>query len=285
MSLVPGTEVRHPQWGRGTVLFDKEHCIGIRFVEHGQVNFSQEEWQSQHSPPWRFHSISDLEYLLQDAVDCGDITEDEALSMLARKVHPMEIPRDRGMDLEKAHALYMGNREDALAEDLFYKALLRHLASLIRKHSPNRATYSNIEDAIQESAIEVWQRLEQFDATKGSLRTWVNLITLHNIRDRIRRFRTDRGNAQMVHPGEIFAPNKLTSIEEESIPAKALAADKQLLFKEFLNGLEPEDRTILQMSMDGLTTREIGQALNLSAMSISRKLKRLRDVTKPPFQA
>lgn len=289
-----GDVVVHPQWGTGTVLFDKEHCIGIRFLEHGQVNFSQEEWQAQHSPPERFRGvlskggsgISDLEYALASAVEAGDLTEADALNLYNRQVHPLEVKKRRQLGLDDAYAEFQAHPDSSTEEDAFYHALLRYIAAVVGRNSTNMATHYNIEDAIQESALEVWQRLPQFDSKRSSLRTWVNLITLHNIRDMMRSFRVSRGNPYNFKTRgpkgvEIPSTNRVVRLDEEAVPAVGTSADAQIEQKEFILGLSEKDRAIVQMLQDGLTQKEIAQALKITQPAIAQRLARLRQKVKP----
>src|SRR5579862_5226251 len=107
MPLEPGSEVLHPQWGRGTVLFDKPNCLSVRFAQYGQVNFSQEEWARQHSPSERFRgTTSELEYALDSAVSSGELSEAEASEMLAKRAHMLEVRRRRSLPVDEAYELY-----------------------------------------------------------------------------------------------------------------------------------------------------------------------------------
>lgn len=273
LPLTPGIEVRHPQWGRGTVLFDKPHCIGIRFLEYGQVNFSQEEWHSGHSPSSRFQSVSDLEYTLSRSVEDGEISEEEAEKLLARKVHPFEVRR-KTLSLNEAFERF---KSHSLSEDDFYKNLLLFLTKTVKNHSPDPSTFSNIEDAISESALEVWQRLAQFDASRSSFSTFVSLIALHNVQDALRRYRFERGGSPHVQFEE------QEGVQWSLSSTQPLSAERQLLFDEWMNTLGSKDREVVQMVKDGLTQEEIASALNISQPAVTKRLARLKRNVRSPF--
>lgn len=272
MSLEPGTEVQHPQWGRGTVLFDKPHCIGIKFIMHGQVNFSQEEWQAQHSPSHRFHSISDLEYSLDRALENGLLSETQASDMLTRRVHALEVRKLRLPTIETLEASYKAYVSGQLHEDDFYKDLLVFITKIVKKHSPDRSTFSNLEDVISESALEVWRCLKKYDANVGSFSTFVGLIVARNIQDLFKQYRLSRGEAEHIQ------------LDEEHIrPSRGLNPEQRLLFDEWLRNLDPTDRAIMQMLRDGLIQEEIGQALNITQQGVAWRVARIRQEEKPPF--
>lgn len=290
--MQPGDEVIHPQFGKGTVLFDKEHCVGVRFLEHGHVNFSPEEWISQHSPASRLkNSSNDLEYSLQSAVENGDLSEDQALGLLQKGVHPLEVQKYRTPAINEAYQQFQEHPSDSAVEDRFYNTLLRHITRVIKSRSHDRSTYSNIEDSIQETALEVWQRLPDFDSRRSSFRSFVDMIALSNIKDAMRRFRTEHGGPQK--PGKARKPitrsveydpeDPRQALNLENIPAPQLPADNQLAFKEFLKSLEPTDRAILQMLRDGLNQEEVGQVLSITQSAVAHRLIRLRREHKSPF--
>lgn len=263
----PGDTVVHPQWGRGTVLFDKEHCIGIRFLEHGQVNFSQQEWASQKSPPARFRNcVDELEYALESAVSQGELSESQASEMLNRKAHIIEV-RHRRLPLEEAYGLYKASK---LHEDDFYGSLKQFVTALVKRNAHDEYTFSNIEDAISESLLEVWQRLGDFAANRTDFKTFVTIIVRSNIKDALRSYKASKGHVRHVQ------------LEEDVAGAsKELPAEKRVLFEEWLERLDPTDRAIAKMLQDGLTQEEIGLALDISQQAVGKRLERLRATERP----
>lgn len=292
-----GDKVNHPQWGKGEVLFDKPHCIGIKFIQHGHVNFTQEEWLAGHSDARRFRSQTELEYTLEEAVNNGDISEEEALRMLDKQVHPLEVRKLRTPSLNEAYAAYKERPEN---EDAFYSALLKYITALVKRKSLNASTFSNIEDSIQETAIEVWQRLEQFDPGRSTFTFWVTLITLHNIRDAMRRYRTSRGQAQVndecivcgrrgsahaeADDDHAFERHDvfIVQLDDVNTASDTLPADTQLFLKNYLESLSPVDRTILEMISHDSSLRDIGKEVGLSPEAVRKHLLRLR-LTKRDF--
>lgn len=266
--LIEGAIVVHPQWGRGTVLFDKPHCIGIRFLEYGQVNFSQEEWAKQRSSTERFRScVTELEYALDNAVSSGELSADEAMEMFNRRAHMLEVRRRRHLGVDEAYALFMAKQLD---EDAFYASIKRFAEALVHRNAPDDFTFSNIEDAISESLIEVWQRLWDFDSNRTNFRTFVTIIVRSNIQDALKAWKSSKG--QMRH----------VELDEETLGAsRELTAEKRLLFEEWLRDMDATDRALVKMLQDGLTQEEIGQALNMTHQAVSKRLVRLRNSPRP----
>jgi RNA polymerase sigma factor (sigma-70 family) len=267
--MLPSSIVVHPQWGKGTVLFDKPHCIGIRFLEYGQVNFSQEEWALQHSPPERFRScIGELEYALDQAVSHGELTEGAAQELLNRKAHMLEVRRIRQLGVEAAYEQFVAG---GLSEDDFYMALKRYVEAFVRRNSPDAYTYFNIEDAITESLLEIWQRLGDYDPARTGFRGFVSIIIRNNIQDELRSQKASKGHFRHVE------------LDENAGASKELTAEKRLLFDEWLLNLRPADRPYVQMLKDGLTQEEIAQAMGVTQPAVAQRLERIRGYSGRPF--
>lgn len=270
----PGTQITHPRLGRGTIVFDKPNCVQVDFTLYGKWNFSQEEWASGKVAPERLRGIhslagsaqSDLEYELEVAVENGDISEQEALRLLEKNVHPLEVKKLRTPDLNSAYAEFKAHPDDKDYEDVFYHKLLQYITIIIKKHSHDGTTFSNIEDAISIAAIRVWKSLKRFDSLRSSFARFVTVITNGEISSLYRAYKCQES------PLEELAFKTSTDF----------SSDKKVLFSEWLDSLERDDRTIVQMLIDGLTVREIAEATDQSRSTISDKIQRLRR-TKPPF--
>lgn len=270
----------HPKLGPGTVIFDKPHCLQVDFILYGKWNFSQEEWASGKVAPERLrgvHSLagsaqSDLEYELERAVENGDISEQEALRLLEKNVHPLEVRKMRTPDLNSAYAEFKAHPDDKRSEDLFYTKLLQYITVIVKKWSHDGATFSNIEDAISTSAMKVWRSLEKFDDKRSSFARFVTVITLSEIHRFLDTYKTGHVSLEAA---EILPTTEL--------PAPPLSMDKQLCLKEFVQLLAKEDRVIIQMTIDGLTQEEIAEALGVSHQAVSKRLIKLRMVAKIPF--
>jgi hypothetical protein len=80
--LQPGDKIVHPTLGKGEVVFDKPHCLGIKFILHGRVNFTQEAWTAQTTKAPQ--GVPEIEYKLADLVEDVTMTEQEALGVWDR---------------------------------------------------------------------------------------------------------------------------------------------------------------------------------------------------------
>jgi RNA polymerase sigma factor (sigma-70 family) len=207
---------------------------------------------------------SSEEDLLQQ-VESGLLTEQQAL----RRLSSPSGPRPQGLyDINEAFLQY---KAGTLPEDLFWHSLLRFANHVVRHQSPDRSTFSNIEDAIGDAALSIWQRLREFDAKRSTFRTFATVIVLTHIRMLMRQYKADRGGMEHIQ------------LDEEHLPTRGLGAEQRMLFAEWLKTLEPTDRRIVQMVKDGLTQQEIGEALEISQSAVAQRLGRIRQQEKPPF--
>ena len=80
-------------------------------------------------------------------------------------------------------------RDEAGAQELLQRfgALIRYVASPILKDP------SDIEDCIQEVAARVWERIDSFDGSRGSFKSWLTTVT-RNLALNMKRGRKDSGS-------------------------------------------------------------------------------------------
>lgn len=202
---------------------------------------------------------------LLQAVEDGQLSEAVALRRLGN--HRAEAKVE--YDINKAYDLYNSGQLD---EGQFWQSLLRFVKATAKHRSTDFSTFSNIEDAINETTLQIWQRLKDFDASRSSFKTFATVVTLTQIRRILRQYRADRGGMEHIQ------------LDEEQVASKALSGEQRLLFREWLEGLDTTDRRIVEMLRDGLTQIEIGEALSISQPAVAKRLSRLRREEKSPFK-
>lgn len=273
--LEPGTEVLHEQLGKGTVVFDKPHCIQVRFIMHGTWNFTQEEWASGRVSRERLRgihslggsSITNLEYALEQMVENGDLSEEEALKLLARDAHPMELTSYLSRDINRAYRILQRHPKDPEVQDDFYKTLIGYITTVVKSRSGDGSTFSNVEDAIPITAARVWGSLSRYDEKRSSFARFVSVITEGEIN-------------RLYHS---YKANRISIEDAFALKAGGLSPDERTLLQDWIAKLDPTDRTIVQYIRDGLTQEEIAEALNISQSAVSQRLTRLQNNTARPF--
>jgi RNA polymerase sigma factor (sigma-70 family) len=201
---------------------------------------------------------------LESQVEQGELSEEQALKLL-----DSHGPKSRFIkNIDKAYSLY---KTKELHEDDFYMSLLRFVEMMIKQNAQDEFTFTNIEDVISETLLELWRRLPSYKEERGSFRAFALSIVRSNIRDAFRKWTKDRGS--ITHE----------EVDEESLgPAPGIGIEKRLLFDGWLNGLEPLDRKIAELVMDGAPLREIAAVVGMSFKGVQKRIKNLR-YTNPPF--
>ena len=202
------------------------------------------------------------EHELESAVESGELSEEQALRLLPRIPKPRHIK-----NVDRAYNLYEAKE---LREDEFYTSLLCFVEMMVKQSAEDDFTFTNIEDVISETLIELWQRLPFYKRERGSFRAFAMSIVRSNIRDTLRKWQKDRG----------FLPHE--EIDEETFGAALqLSIENRLVFNEWLNGLEPIDRKIADMVMDGAPLREVADEIGLSHEGVRQRILSFR-LTNPP---
>lgn len=135
----------------------------------------------------------------------------------------------------------------------------------------------DVDDVVQDTFVEVWNRANQFDPDRGSLVTWVTTIAHHRAVDRLRRRgtrplaapSTDSQQALELEPSMIATPRE--TAEQRQARERVMAA---------LQALSQEHREAIElMYFDGLSQAEaaerLGQALGTFKSRVRAAMARL----------
>src|SRR5580765_4654251 len=165
-----------------------------------------------------------------------------------------------------------GSRQDGLyaeAAAMFGPALER----LARAYEPDADRRL---DLLQEIHVSLWRSFASFDG-RCSLRTWVYRVA-HNVAvsQVIRR----RGKAHtLVGLDELEAMPAAVDHEQALDDRRAL--DRMMAF---VHQLEPLDRQVMLMYLEGLDAGSIGEIAGISAGNVATKVHRIKKVLAQRFQ-
>jgi RNA polymerase sigma-70 factor (ECF subfamily) len=142
------------------------------------------------------------------------------------------------------------------------------LARLVRAHEADPALQ---QDLMQEVHLALWRSLRSFDR-RCSLRTWVyrvahNVAATHVLRSRRRRAR------QFTSLDDAEFPPAGTDVAAEVDAAQVL---KRLYA--LIQYLEPLDREIIILHLEGLPADEIAEITGLSSANTHTKIHRIRQL-------
>lgn len=164
-------------------------------------------------------------------------------------------------------------------DDLYRKAVNEHGAALVRLARAYEAGSEDRRDLLQEIHIALWRSFRGFDG-RCSLRTWAfrvahNIAVTHIYRSR----RTKRLDLLSIE-----------ELEESEKPAVshsvALAVESQSLLRqlyEFIQLLNPADRQIITLYLEGLNAASIGEITGISSGYAATKVHRIKQILAKSF--
>jgi RNA polymerase sigma-70 factor (ECF subfamily) len=114
------------------------------------------------------------------------------------------------------------------------------------------------QDLLQEIAVAIWRGLPAFEG-RSKLSTWIYRVAINTALQHVRKRR----------------PASETLVHE---PVGALGAQDPLsLLDEFLAELDPVNRTVLLLDLEGLHRDEIGEVIGLSPGAVAVRMTRLKE--------
>jgi RNA polymerase sigma-70 factor (ECF subfamily) len=186
-------------------------------------------------------------------------------------LHPLWLAIHTG-ESDAGLVLRLQQRDpQALAE--LYDRYGRLVYSLILRVVRDTAT---AEDLVQETFLRVWNRVQGFDAGKGSVAPWLLAVARHRAIDYLRSS-AGRGERNAVEFAESDHPALYTDMEQD-----LLASDKARRIKAAMQKLAPNQREVIELAyFEGLSQSEmaerLGQPLGTVKTWARAALKNLRD--------
>ena len=119
-------------------------------------------------------------------------------------------------------------------------------------------------DILQEVFVNVWRKIDFYDATKGRLFTWLLNIARNAAIDKIRSKSFRNGQSTTAIPENIHIP---------MIPVTQPNVD-YIGLKKMLSKLKDEYRTLIDLSyFQGFTHDEIAKALNIPLGTVKTRIR------------
>jgi RNA polymerase sigma-70 factor, ECF subfamily len=131
-----------------------------------------------------------------------------------------------------------------------------------------------IDDVVQSVFLVVFRRLDDFEG-RSSLKTWIYEVLVRVVREHRRTLR--RRSPPRVEHGEPVDPATLTAPASERPDRLADRADAARVVRELLDELDDDKREVFALAeLEGLTLREIAEALREPAGTIASRLRAAR---------
>ena len=145
---------------------------------------------------------------------------------------------------------------------LHYGPLMRYIIAPILDDGQDR------EECLSESAMRVWEKIEQFDDLRGSFTGWLTAIVRNTALNRARKSR----NADFIEPLSDTTPSPEPTPEEA-----VLIAERKAALKRALDKLSSKERTLFYRKYYYLqSTAQIAGELGMTERAVEGKLYRLR---------
>ncbi len=140
--------------------------------------------------------------------------------------------------------------------ELLEQHLTAHRGRLVRI-AKQYAAGDEWQDLMQEMLIKIWSGYDSFNG-RSRLDTWVYRVALNTALDHVRKHRLD-------------------TVPLEHIDAPSAAADDPLVFlDQFLRSLDPVNRGVLLMDLEGLSREDIATVLGISPGAVAVRMTRMK---------
>lgn len=113
------------------------------------------------------------------------------------------------------------------------------------------------QDLLQEITLNLWRGLESFDG-RAKLSTWVYRVAINTALQHVRKRRPD------TEP-----------LSDEPVSAHGMD-DALHILEDFLASLDPVNRAVLLMDLDGLSREDAAEVLGLSEGAVAVRMTRLK---------
>jgi RNA polymerase sigma-70 factor (ECF subfamily) len=167
------------------------------------------------------------------------------------------------------------------ASELFHRYADRLIALARSRLSPRLSQRVDPEDVVQSAyrSFFAGAREGQYDLERGGdLWQLLVVITLHKLHDQVRRHTSDKRSVEAEQ--NFGSEDSLLSLQAQLLshtPSPVEALTLADLVQQVMRGLEPVERRMLRMRLQGHTLEEIAAETRLSRRSVRRVLERVKE--------
>ena len=184
---------------------------------------------------------------------------------------PVAVPAEENDELDLVARSRQG---DSAAFSVLVRRYEGKIFRLAMNITQNR---EDAEDVLQEAFFKAYEHLDQFQGN-SKFYTWIVRIAVNQALMKLRKRKTDRTVSldEQIDTGEDTVVREIASWDpdpEERFSREELHA----ILTEAINGLAPIYRTVFTLrDVDGLSTEETAEALELTVPAVKSRLLRAR---------
>ena len=181
------------------------------------------------------------------------------------------MDRDKLTEAFSIEKLRSGDRvEFARLVDSYYELIYRLAIKML-------GNTQDAEDILQETFLKAYRNLKGFDG-RSSLSTWLYRIATNEALMFLRKQRPELISVEEPGEGEEAEQEPLQIVDFCCMPEEELmSSEAQLQLDRAIDLLPPTLRIVFVLrDIQGLSTRETGEVLNLSEMAVKTRLSRAR---------
>jgi RNA polymerase sigma factor (sigma-70 family) len=150
------------------------------------------------------------------------------------------------------------------AERCFHDQIGSHRGILFKVCNLYGSSHEDREDLAQEILIQLWRSFPAFDG-RCAFSTWMYRVALNTA---ISWLRHDTLRRKHVEPA---AEQILIAL-----PAKEAESDELRLLYRLIDGLDPMQKAMVMLYLDGNSHQEIAEVLGITASNVSTRMNRLK---------
>ena len=170
--------------------------------------------------------------------------------------------RTISLKIEEKELVIRLKQKDTFAFSILYESYKSVLYGIIMKIVKTDPPAS---DVIQDAFLKIWNKIEHYDASKGSLFTWLLNITRNTGIDRIRseEYKRTTGSFDISSPALNLSETTFSMFNPENIG-----------IKEIVNKLKPEQTQIIDLIyFQGFSQAEVAEALNIPLGTVKTRVR------------
>lgn len=154
---------------------------------------------------------------------------------------------------------------EATPEQAFTQ-LVKDLSSELHRYISQRVPPDQAEDVLSDVFLVVWRRWDAIPDELGARRAWIYVVVKRTVSDRQKRLHREQARARRLAAEPVQGP--------EDPSTSVLGSDR---VRRLLAALPPEQAQALILTVvEGLTAREAGLTLGVSATAITSRASRAR---------